>query len=309
MQSQKKGATLTGQEIPKVVFFNAGPIAQYAELHADHLYPQTRVFRRSVAVVEDIYVDFFRVEGGTNHDWMLQHAGGPPQFSMDMHEASFAPASWLANGKPGARRALVDDAWEARWSVNNVTARLTMLGREGTEVYALETYPVDNAVITPRNPPCQTLCVRRRSDRPFLAVGDAWLNQPNLLSVGAAENEGALTLKTRTNSYHLGFGAKKIRFADGVALETDAAFVLLRNQDAVALVHATRLELESPQGSLRIRLDRPASLTAQLQAGAITQVVTADIQYDTYGGMDHLRPAPEATAFIEGNLWRAEGAR
>ena len=57
-----------------------------------------------------------------------------------------------------------------------------MLGAPGTEVYALETFPLDNAVITPRNPPCQTLCVRRRDDLPFLAVGDAWRDQPNLLS-------------------------------------------------------------------------------------------------------------------------------
>ena len=195
-------------------------------------------------MIEDFYVDCFQVSGGTNHDWMLHHAGPAPRFSMPVTEGAFVPADWLASGTTNVRRAQLDGAWDARWSVGAVTSRLTMLGAPGTEVYALETFPVDNAVITPRNPPCQTLCVRRHNDLPFLAVGDAWRDQPNLLSVSTGDAGSSLLLHTRSNTWHLCFGPGKTRFADGVSLDTDAAFALLRNRDAILLVHGTRLDVE-----------------------------------------------------------------
>lgn len=305
LQSQKQGEALQGREIPKVAFFVTSPIAQFAELHGDHIYPQTRVYRRSVALIEDLYVDFFRVEGGTNFDWMFHHAGSSPKFSMPMNEGAFAPTNWLAGGSGRVRQASVNGLWEARWSVEGVTSRLTMLGAPGTTVYGLETYPVDNAAITPRNPPCQTLCVRRNGQRAvFLAVGDAWRNEPNLQSLGSAKEGRGLRLKTKSHTYHLLFSPGRASFPDGVSLTSDAAFAVLRNRDAVMLVHGTKLEAQSGQGPLTVRLDKPASLSAALVNGTVKQKVSGDIHYDTYGGGDHWRPVPEVKVTIDGELWR-----
>ena len=204
------------------------------------------------------------------------------------------------------RRAQLNGTWDARWSVGSVTSRLTMLGAPETEVYTLETYPLDNAIVTPRNPPCQTLCVRRRNDLPFLAVGDAWRGQPNLLAVKAGDAGQSLLLQTRSNSWHLCFGPGKARFADGVTLETDATFALLRNRDAILLVHGTRLEVESPAGTLRASLDQPANLAAEHANSTVTLETAGDVHYDTWGGQDHYRPAPPAKVSFTGTLWRVE---
>ncbi len=306
MTSQKKGDTLSGEQIPKVALFFSTPLAAFAELRADRLYPQTRLYRRSVVMIEDLYADLFQVEGGTNHDWLLHHAGAAPRLSMPVTQGTFSPADWLAHGTTNVRCARLDGPWDARWSVAEVTSRLTMLGAPGTEVYALETFPVDNAVITPRNPPCQTLCVRRRNDLSFLAVGDAWRDQPNLLSVSAGDTGPSLLLKTRSNTWHLRFGPGKTRFSDGVSLETDAAFALVRNRDAILLVHGTRLDVESPEGTLQARLDNPASLSAEYADRTVTLETAGDIHYDTWGGRDRYRPAPQVKATFGGNLWRVK---
>ena len=110
--SQKQGEALSGDEVPVVAYFFAPSVAKFAELHADHLYPQATVYRRSVILIEDIYVDMFRVQGGTVHDWMIHHAGGPPRFSMPMNEGTFSPSEWLTNGKQQVRHARVENVWE-----------------------------------------------------------------------------------------------------------------------------------------------------------------------------------------------------
>lgn len=304
MQSQKQGEALKGEEIPKVALFLTSRIGQFAEIHADHLYPQTRIYRRSVALVEDVYVDFFRVEGGTNYDWMFHHTGTAANFSMPMRDGEFAPADWLANGGKRIQQATVDGAWEARWSVGGTTSRLTMLGADATSVYSLETYPVDNAVITPRNPPCQTLCVRRRDHGTFLAVGDAWRDEPNLQSVTPAQGAQGLVIKTKSHNYHLLFTPGRASFPDGVSLTSDAAFALLRDRDALMLVHGTEFDVESAEGSLSIRLDKPASLSAEFVNGSVKKEISGDIQYETFGGVDHFRPVPEVKTTVGGELWR-----
>jgi hypothetical protein len=309
MTTQKKGDTLVGEQIPNVTLFFAPPLAAFAELRADRLYPQTRLYRRSVAMIEDMYVDLFQVEGGTNHDWMLQHAGSAPRLSMPVTEGTFTPVDWLAHGTTNVRCARLDGSWDACWSVAGVTSRLTMLGAPGTEVFALETFPVDNAVVTPRNPACQTLCARRRNDFPFLAIGDAWRDQPNLLSVSTGDAGPSLLLTTKSNTWHLRFGPGKSRFSDGVSLDTDAAFALLRNRDAILLVRGTRLDVESPQGALRARLDSPVSVSAEFARGTVTLETAGDIQYDTWGGRDHYRPAPPVKVTFEGGLWRVSRER
>lgn len=309
LRSQRKGDTLKGGEIPKVAFFLTSRIGQFAELHADHLYPQTRAYRRSVALIEDFYVDLFRVEGGTNFDWMIHHAGPAPKFSMPMKDGKFAPKDWLTNGSDRARQAVANGPWEVRWSVADVTSRLTMLGAESATVHSLETYPIDNAVITPRNPPCQTLCVRRQQNGVFLAVGDAWRNEPNVQSIASGQGGPGVVVKTKSNVYHILFGQGRASFADGVSLTSDGVFALLRNTNAVMLVHATKLEMQTPEGTLSVALDKPASLAAEFTQGTIKREIAGDIQYDTFGGTDHFRPVPEVVVKTGGDLWSQAQAK
>jgi hypothetical protein len=224
-------------------------------------------------------------------------------------QGTFTPAEWLYHGSTNVRCARLDGPWDARWSVTGVTSRLTMLGAPGTEVFALETYPVDNAVVTSGNPPCQTLCVRRRTDLPFLAVGDAWQDQPNLLAVSVGDTGPSLLLRTKSNNWHLRFGPGKTRFADGVSLETDGTFALLRNHDAILLVHGSQLDVESSEGTLQARLDKTASISATCTNRTVTVETAGDIQYDTRGGQDHYYPDPGVKVTFAGSLWQVKGQR
>ena len=259
-------------------------------------------------MVEDIVVDQFRVAGGTTHDWMVNLAG-PPRFSMPMASATFEPADWLYNGTDRVQHATVDGTWRAEWDVEGVTARLTMLGDEATQVYALETYPIDNAVITKDHPPCRTLCVRRTKHAPFLAVWDAWRGAPNLEGVSRGSEGESLLLETQSNTYHLRFGPGASRFDDGVSLSSDGAFCLLRNRDAVTLVSGSRLEVTTPEGDLRVALDHPATMSAEFAKGVVTLETAGNIHYDTYGGRDHYRDPPGVVVTLEGDLWRVRESR
>ena len=305
-QSQPQGERLTEAQTPRVVYVHAGPIAQFAEVHGDGLYEQADVYRRSVALIEDVTVDLFRVKGGRQHDWLIHHAGPAPELSVRTEPATFKPRDWLSNGTDRVRRAALDEDWSARWRVNGVTSRLTMLGGAPTTVCALETYPVDNAVITDAHPPCQTLCVRRTNDAPFLAVWDAWRGAPNLASVTRVGLD-AVTLTTREHTYRLRFGVGAARFADGVELDTDAAFCVVRDRDAVTLIDGTRLRLTTPHGDLNIELDEPATLHASFHDGSIETRISGDIQFDTHGGRNHDREPPDVAWTITGDLWQRPG--
>ncbi len=302
--SQKPGGALRGQEIPKVAYFFTSPMAQVAQLDADHVYAQTKVYRRTVVLLEDIYVDQFRVEGGKVLDWMLHHTGSAPQLNVTLKEERFEPASWLAQGLPQARAGRSDGAWEARWNVKDVTSRLTMLGAPGTEIYALQTYPVDQAVITKEHPPCQSLCVRRHGDSSFLAIGDAWRDAPNLQTITPGNTTNSLCLKTKANTYYLLFGPGQARFEDGVSVESDAAVVVLRNRDALLLVGGTAAKVNSSQGSLQVALQSPGCLAAELTAGSVTYEAGESIQYETLAGENSSLLKTNRTVQFSGDLWK-----
>ncbi|MHB8952983.1 MAG: heparinase II/III domain-containing protein [Pirellulaceae bacterium] len=301
--SQKQGEALSGNEAPLVAYFFAPSVAQFAELHADQLYPQANVYRRSIILIEDIYVDMFRVQGGTVHDWMMHHAGEPPRCSVPMSEGTFTPSEWLAGGTQQVRYARVENTWDVRWTVDEVTSRLTIMGAAGTNVFALETYPTDNAVITPHSPPCQTLCVRRTNDEPFLVVGDAWIDQPNLQAVTRGAGCASLRLQTAANTYYLLLESGSTRFEDGVILTSDAHLSLMRNRDAVMIVDGTKLEIESPEGVLRVATNKPCSLSAERHEETVTCEISGNIQYDTQGGADHHRELPVTVLSRTGDLW------
>jgi len=324
-ESQKQGEALSEEETPGIRFFFAGSDVKYAEAHGDRLHVDAKVYRRSVALMEDILLDCFRVEGGGTHDWIVNHAGPAPTLDIEMAEALFEPAEWLYNGSERVLGASTDGMWHAQWVVDEVTSRLTMLAASDTHVYALETYPIDNAVITEKDPPCQTLCVRRENDAPFVAVWDAWREAPNLESVEPGDSEGALCIKTRAATHYVLFGAGEAHFPDGLSLSSDAAFCTLRRtgtdtaessrtavcprfpSDALTFVAGTQVEVTAPEGTVRISADAAATIEARCRDEQVTIETAPDIQYDTYGGVDHDRERPEIHVTISGDLWPASG--
>jgi len=308
--SQKQGESLVGTEVPRVAHFFTCPSVKYAELHGDRIYPQTQRYRRSVALIEDVVVDCFDVRGGNTHDWMIHHAGSAPSLSVPVEEnVSFEPAPWLAGGSGRAWRADGSNTWESRWLVDGVTSRLKMAGAAGTEVYRLETYPINNATVTKEHPPCRTLCVRRTNDAPFLAVWDAWKQSPNLRDVHWGDASSSVDLETSSGRYRICFGPGHARFEDGVTLDSDAAFSCVGNDRAVTFVAGSRLEYRTPRGELRITTDKPASVAAEYADAAVTLEIAGDLIYDTVGGQDHYRAAPAVDVAISGDLWRVERRR
>ena len=302
--SQKKGDRLEGKEIPSVKYFFTCPIVQFAEIHADSIYPQTEVYRRSVALVEDIVIDFFEVKGGEMHDWMVHHSGEPPELSFEMSDATFEPVDWMANGSGRVQVGRADSNWFAHWIVNDVTSRLTMLGAISSDVYCLETYPVTHAFVTPEHPPCQTLCVRRANQSPYLAVWDAWKESPNLQSVAIGfDSERSLAFKTGSHSYVALFGPGSAEMEGGITVTSDGAFFLLRDGDAAVLIGGQSAMVKTPKGDLEISTDAKASGSVFWSDGTTSSIISGDIQYDTYVGQDHPRPAPKVTPAARGSLW------
>lgn len=301
--SQKQGETLTPEVTPKIVCCFESPVLRYAEVDGSHIYPQTQTYRRAIALIEDIVIDRFEVRGARTLDWMAHHAGGRPELSVANAPAAFEPKEWLQNGTENTLRAQTSASWEARWHVGDVTSRLTMGGGPETEIYLLDTYPVTNAVITPQDPPCASLCARRNGGGAFLAVWDAWTAQPNLQSIEAGDREGALKIRTKSNTWYVAFGPGEARFADGVSLDSDAAFAVLCGQHAAAWANGTHLLAETPQGRFDIHADTRCNLDAVHSEGKVVLICGAPIGFDTAGGENHLRPSA-ARAEYSGTLWQ-----
>jgi hypothetical protein len=158
-------------------------------------------------------------------------------------------------------------------------------------------------VITPEYPPCQTLCVRRHNDVPYLAIWDAWQEKPNLVAIRRGAGGDGLELRTAENSYMLLFGSGEARFEDGSSLQTDGHLAMWRPGGSAVLIGGTTLEVRSQGKVLNIKSDRPVTLSAEYASGKACFDTSADIQYDTRGGVDHPRPAPKATVQITGDLW------
>ena len=305
--SQKQGEALTEEETPRIAYFSAGRLAQFAELHGDHLYLQTPIYRRSVALIEDIVVDCFRVEGGSTHDWILNHAGPAPTFSLTMEAGVFEPEDWLCGGTDQVVQARTGQAWSSQWLVEGVHSRMQMMGAPETEVYGLETYPIDNAVVTEAHPPCQTLCIRRRNDEPFLAVWDAWRTAPRLQAAAPGEGARSMCLATTAHTYYLVFGPGETAFTDGVHLETDGVFALLRDRDALEMVGGTQVKAATPEGDQTVQLDRRASVVVECTTDGLTKETTPDICYFTKAGENQPVESDAVGLSIEGSLWKDRG--
>ncbi len=298
MQSQNQGERLKDEELPTVQFFHTSPVVQFAELHGDNIYPKTKKYRRSVALVGDITVDLFRVEGGKVHDWMVHHGGMRPTLSISTQELNFEPKEWLKNGSNSAQGVTTSDRWTAQWSVGEVTSQLMMLEAPDTEVFSLETYPLNNAVVTENHPTTQSLCVRRHDDEPFLAIWNAWLDKPNLNSVKVAKNrKDALILETTSHRYYIAFGPGTTEHADGTVVNTDAAFSIVRDHDGVSLIDVSHFSIKGEQGQFNFRHDSPISISVLGEHISITP----SIAYETRGGTNY--PATATSELLNSIHW------
>jgi len=290
-QSMKQGEKLTEEETPRIVYFHDSDAVKFAEAHGDALYPGVDVFRRSVALVEDVVVDLFRVEGGEVHDWMLHHAGPSPRVSLDLRKTTFEPEDWLYHGGAPPQAADTDEDWSAQWRVQGVTSRLQMKGEKDTRVFSLETYPIDNAMVASGHPPCQSVCVRRKNDKPFFAVWDAWKEKPQLKSLewqDAHDAPPAVKLITKSHVYTLMFGPGEQCFSEDIRMKTDAAFACLRDEDHVSWVDGTFLRVEKGGRAWHVVSSEKVSLTwtrigAEAdKTGQFTK--SGPIQYQTVAG-------------------------
>jgi hypothetical protein len=302
-ESQPQGESLTEDQVPEVAYFHSGDWLQFAELRADHLYPQVNTFRRSVAVVEDVVVDYFQVNGGETHDWMMHHAGTASELSIPASDGAFEPLEWLYNGTGHVKTAQTDGVWEVRWNVRDVNARITMSGSPNTEVFGLETYPVENAVVTKDHPPCQSVCVRRHDDAPFIAVWDAWKVAPNVQEIRFAGSEAA-RIRTKSHTYRFRFGPGRSEFDDGVILTTDAVFTAVRDTDALTFVGGREATVVFPAGTATVSVEEAITVAVCRQADGVHVRALPAIQFDTYQGVNHPRPVPDAPVNMDGTLWK-----
>jgi hypothetical protein len=301
-ESQPQGEALTEDQVPSVENFYSGDWLQFAEFEANHLYSQTTNYRRSVALIEDVVVDRFAVAGGETHDWMMHHGGPATALSISMGEGSFEPSDWLYNGTNRVSTGKTDSTWEARWQARDVQARLTMAGTANTEVFALETYPITNAVITKDDPPCQTLCVRRRDDVPFLAIWDAWKRNPSVREIRFSGMDAAF-VATQSHEYRVRFGPGTTEFDDGVSVTTDAAFTAVRDTDAVVVVGGTRATVTFPKGTIVVAASGKITAAVSRESGDAEVQTFPPIQFDTYQGENHPRPKPDVSIDVSGTLW------
>lgn len=292
-QSQTQGEALKPEQVPTVYCVASTPLVQFSELRGDQIYPQASVYRRSVAVIEDIVVDLFRVEGGETHDWTCHHIGGPTKFSFPLEPGTFDPVDWIANGTDKVLVGMTDESWSASWRVGDVTSRLTLAGSPGTTVYALETYPLEHGKVTAEHPPCRSLCVRRTNDEPYLAVWDSWKSSPNLRDVIHGDGSApGVVIRTSTGEYACVFGPGECAFPDGRTIRTDAACCVWKADEAVAILGGTEASFNGSSQPRSVQLNLPGSVWVEWRSGAPTVTTLPGlIAFDTVGGENRPRPA------------------
>lgn len=300
--SQKQGEALTPEETPIVTRLFSSSVLNYADADGHKIHPNTTLYRRAVAIIEDIIIDRFDVAGASTRDWMAYHTGGRPEVSLPLTAQPFEPVAWLQNAGGETLGASTTNQWHAQWKTGEVTSRLTMCAGEGSQVFSLLTYPVANAVVTPKDPACPALCVRRNGDGTFLAVWDAWKDKPNLQSIEQGTRPDALKIVTASHTWYMMTGPGVAGFADGVSMRSDAAFAAWRAPDAVAVVDGVSLNVNAPQGALIVSANQRGNVAAQYDGKAIATECQAVMGFDTVGGQNRIAPNAPTPAFA-GTLW------
>jgi hypothetical protein len=158
---------------------------QVVEVDALDAYDQVAMqYRRMLALVHidgnDTYlVDFFRVKGGTQYDWM-QHGGHDPyslstSLPMENSSGQFGKISIKQRGS-------TDETWNAAFTYNGATHRVIMAGEPGVTIYTGEgPRSVQSGGLQ------DYLIVRKIANREdeiaFLAVHEGYTTNPKVQSI------------------------------------------------------------------------------------------------------------------------------
>ncbi len=271
-QSQPNGSQLRDERVPESKWFVSDPEVEFAEAWGDHIYGQTKRYRRAVAIVGDLVVDIFDVVGGETRDW-LYHCQGELSIGLPVEAAEFDTPAYVVGGTAQCEQAATDGAWSAEWVLPGtpespypgrrkaVHHRVTMLGAAGTEVFRLGTYPVQPSSVgesftkymtggeTAYAGLTQTLLARRTAgEAPFVAVYDTYHNRPSLVRAEAVEADlpGAVVmrLRTRGGEYWIAYNPepeRRLHFAGpGGRTRLEGHFAVIRT-DADGEVRGGRL--------------------------------------------------------------------
>lgn len=287
--SQVHGDQLRHDQVPHIHTFVDLPAGQVAEAHGDHVYAQTGVYRRILIQFDEYLLDIFRVRGGNIHDWFYHGIGEEPRISLAMKEKTgFEPADYVMRGQSGYREGLALETFKATWRVpaepdsGNGASRkdafnqVTVSGSPGQTAFLLNTYP---------DPGRHSLMVRhRKSDAPFVAVHEAYIEKPVVSDVRTLPGDAAAVVHIA----HADGGCRKAIYEsgsgpDGLMLAGRFASIS-RNASgeprSITLVHATEFNCRG----IRMQSGRSVTLSAVFEDDTIRMVSCPPVAYETLEG-------------------------
>ncbi|MDE2997635.1 MAG: heparinase II/III family protein [Gemmatimonadota bacterium] len=312
--SQVHGDQLRDEQVPRIHTFVDLPAGQVAEAHGDRVYEQTDVYRRILIQFDAYLLDIFRVRGGHIHDWLYHGIGEAPQIGLAMNDRTgFEPADYVMRGQPGYMEGLAEETFSVTWRVpaeseagngasrNDAFNRVTVSGSPGQSAFLLNTYP---------DPGRHSLMVRhRKSDAPFVAVHEAYIEEPVVSDVRTLPGDAVAAVHiahadggSRQAIYETGSGP------DGLMLAGRFASVS-RNASgqpcSIILVHATEFRCRG----MRIRSGRPVTLSAVFDDDTIRMVSCPPVAYQTLEGRPVYNIGQDVDVRIELTPDRARGGR
>ncbi len=303
-RSQVHGDKLTGDQIPRIEAFVDMPAVQVAEVRGDHVYPETRVYRRLLCQFDEYLVDIFRVEGGRTHDWFFHGVGDRPVVSIPLEERpQFEPASYVCRGAPAYATGATDDPFSVTWRIpadpeaeldgrrRDVFSRVMLAGFPNQGVNILSTYP---------NPGRYSLMVRHAgATHAFVAVHEAYFDEPVAAQVRALPGSSAAAVEVthadgsrRTVVYGRGGAETGIGLRGRMGMIDLDARGRLRG---LALLQGRELRY---QGVRLIRCERDACLSVVFAGDRVTAVSSPPIAYRTVGGRRVFEPGQDVRAWL-----------
>lgn len=301
------GSRLQGEQIPRQRYFFEAPEFHHVSAAADHIYPQSTLYRRSVSLCGEMIIDVFRVNGGRRHDWVLNAAGTQWQCSLPLAPAAdFQPATMLTGGKEGVEATSAAIPFATIWTIAEagkpaVPYRVTLLPQGETYgVFHLRTYPITGKLGKDAQF-CHTLVVREQAPKSvFVAVHEMVTTGPQERKLTRLKTDGTGTVALRIaqgprRHYYLNTEGDGTMAAEGFSLTGDTAFVTLGADgefESLSLIGARRAAGEK---RFMVEADRPVCL--HLAPDPETRngwrlTLTSDVAYQTEGRLTIYGPVP-----------------
>ncbi len=302
--SQVHGDQLKNEQIPYIHSFVDLPAGQVAEAHGDGIYEQAEIYRRIVCQFDRYLLDIFRVQGGKKHDWFYHGIGETPAIRLDMYDRTgFDPALYVMRGEQENKEGLAEEAFAATWRIpgepesshrgrrRDLFSRVTVSGSPGQIAFILDTYP---------DPGRHSLMVRHQcTDAPFVAVHETYVDKPLATDIRTLPGDAAAIVRIA----HADGGTRHAIYGSGSGPEgllLDGRFASISRDPAgrprsVILVHAK----EFSSGGLRIRAERPVTLSAVFKDESIRLVSCPPVAYETLEGQPVYFTGHEADVCID----------